>query len=116
MNKKTLSFLANGGYNSAKDQVVLHAICNIVAFPYQPIMNGITPNAISNYACKVFYIYGIRKQTTWDIGNCSVLIRELLNTLVTKGVVTLGQVQAEIDKLFETTYSDPEYISAMGPF
>lgn len=94
----------------------MHAICNIINFPYQVIMYGITPNAISLYACKVFHEYGISKTSTGDVGTCSILIQELMNMLIAKGVFTKEQLQAEISKLFETTYGDPEYISAMGPF
>lgn len=51
MDKTSLSFLTNEWHNNAKDQVVLHAIYNLLSEPYAPVLKGITPNDISTSVC-----------------------------------------------------------------
>lgn len=115
MDKTSLNFLTSNVHNNSKDQVVLHAICNLVAEPYTPILKGVSAVSISSVACKMLSKTGVTKPTTQDIGTCSLLVQELMETLLMKGTFTKDTLQSEINKLFETVYTG-DYINALGPF
>lgn len=109
-NKHSLSFLTNEWHDNAKDQIVLHALCNLLGTEYIPVMKGITAEKISRSVCKLFSMYGMIKRPTGDIGTSSLLTQELLSMLIDKKIVTAESVQTEIVHLFNTVY-DADYES-----
>lgn len=115
MDKTSLSFLTNEWHNNAKDQVVLHAIYNLLSEPYAPVLKGITPNDISTSVCKLLSKFGVIKSPTGDIGTCSMLVQMLMNLLLDKGYFTNNELQSEIHNLFRTVYNG-DYIITLGPF
>lgn len=115
MDKFSLNYLADGMYDNAKDQIVLHAVCNLVSEPYVPVLRGITPNAISERACNLLSRLGVVKNPTGDIGTCSALVRSLMNISLDKGLFSKDELQGEVCKLMETTYAG-EYIRTLPPF
>lgn len=115
MDKTSLAFLTNEWHNNAKDQVVLHAICNLISEPYTPVLSGISSFAVSTTVCRLLSKYGFLTSPTDDIGTCSLLVQKLMNLLIEKGNFSKEQLQLEINRLFHSVYTG-DYIIALGPF
>lgn len=105
-----------GVCNPVKDQVLLHALSNVLSVPYEPIFKGIMAVNVSNKMQHVCLKYGISKPTTSDNGTCSFNLRDTIGILVSRGEVSESDLENEVAILLKTVYSDPAYINAMGPF
>lgn len=97
-------YLTNDFHNPMKDQVVLHAVCNITGIEYKPILQGIRADNISLNICKIFSRYGILKRCTGDIGTCSIMMQELVQYLISEDIITEDQLRAQIQEVWEQLY------------
>lgn len=84
-----------GFHAPTEDQIVLHAINNLLGKEYKPITVGVTPNAISRRICTLLREYGVTARPTGDVGTCSCLLQDLIDLLVGKGVLSLAQIEDE---------------------
>lgn len=88
------------GYHApTEDQIVLHAICNLLGKEYVPIKQGVTPLAISSRICLLLKEYGIHKNPTWDFGTCSHLLQDLIDHLSGSGILPIQRIEAECLKV-----------------
>lgn len=98
------SYLTNKWHNQLKDQVILHAVCNLIQEPYDPCFNGVTAYGISSTACKIFSNYGQSEKTTGDISTCSLMVQNLVSLLIERGIFSESQIQTECARLWTELY------------
>lgn len=88
------------GYHApTEDQIVLHAICNLLGKEYHPVTKGVTPQEISRRICSVLSEYGIQKKPTGDVGTCSHLLQDLIDYLSDNGILPIRQIEDECLKV-----------------
>ena len=103
---KIYDYLTNDFHNPMKDQVLLHAVCNIIGIGYEPILQGISADNISLRICNVFFRYGVSRRGTGDIGTCSIMMQELIQFLLSKGIITEARLHAQIQEVWERLYRE----------
>ena len=99
MTKFVFRNFREGFHAPTEDQIVLHAICNLLGKEYIPIRKGITPFVISRRICNLLKEYGIHKNPTWDFGTCSYLLQDLIEHLSGNGILPIQQIEAECLKV-----------------
>ncbi len=98
------SYLTNEWHNCEKDQVVIHAISDLIGMEYNPVLKGVTAFEISFKACSIFQKFGINKCPTNDIGTCSMLTQELVRHLIVSGIITDPQIRAQTQEVWTRLY------------
>lgn len=98
------SFLTNRFHDCTKDQVVVHAICNLTGEQFEPTFKGVTAFSVSRKVCGIFAKHGIMKRSTRDAGTCSLMTQELVVFLIEKGCFSLPQIQGECSRLWTGLY------------
>lgn len=116
MTKINLDFLMGGFCNPQKDQVLLHALCNLKKIPFTPNMGAESAYSISSKAQPIYTACKFPKAPTGDYGTCSFNLRELASLLISRGEISETQLDDEIVSLMSSVYSDTGYIDSMGPF
>lgn len=99
MTKFVFRNFRTGFHAPTEDQIVLHAICNLLGKNYIPINKGVTPNEISRRICSVLAEYGIQKRPTGDIGTCSYLLQDLIDYLSENGILPIQRIEDECLKV-----------------
>lgn len=116
MRKIDLKFLMGDFRNPVKDQVLLHALCNLKSIPYTPNMGGISAESISPDVVRFANACGLSATPTPDFIECSRNVRSLASRLIERGDFGESELDNEIARIMSAVYSDPGYIESMGPF
>lgn len=82
-----------------ESQIVLHGICNLLGKDLQLSPRGFNSLFVSRRICSVLADYGIQKSPTGDHGVCQLLVQDLIDTLVEKNILTLQQIETEVQKV-----------------
>lgn len=100
----TFDYFVNMWRTPIKDQVLLHAMYNLLGKNYEPILKGIQPNVISARAASLFSEFGIIKHSTGDFYTCSELTRELMSFLITGNLLKKEAFESEVLRLYREVY------------
>lgn len=103
-------------YNVAKAQVLLHALANLKGEKYVPVLFGINPPVLNPQAIAIASAYGSEFIPTGDCATFAISVQDLASSLITRGDLSETDLNNEVLSLMASVYSDPGYISAMGPF
>lgn len=116
MRKIDLRFLMGDFCSPVKDQVLLHALCNMKSVPYKPNFGGISAASLSPNVVKLASECGLTVSSTGDFGTGSANVRYIASELLKSGAIVESKLEDEISRLMTTVYSDPGYVDSMGPF
>lgn len=116
MRKIDLKFLTGDFCTPVKDQVLLHALCNLKSVPYAPNFGGISAASLSPYVVSLASKCGLGISSTGDYGTGSANVRSIASALLKRGIIVESQLEDEVFRLMTTVYSDPGYVNSMGPF
>lgn len=116
MRKIDLDFLMRGFSNPTKDQVLLHALCELKGLSFKACMDGQSAETISAKAQPLYSLCGVDHPATTDYGTCSDSLRSTTAFLINRGDFTESELEDKVFILMRTVYSDPGYIESMGPF
>ena len=100
----TYDYLTNEWHNTLKDQVVVHAIFNLLGEKYEPILKGVRMDALSSAIRNRLSKYGVQFPIIRDMGTLSLKCKELAESLIRKGLFTESQLRAQTQELWEQLY------------
>lgn len=98
------SYLTNEWYSPLKDQILIHAVRELLGLPYTQITRGITTFNISSAVCSTFAHFSIGRQTTGDVGTCGVLTRELISYLISSNKLSEENIIEKVNEVWEREY------------
>lgn len=102
--KDVYAFLTNKFHGILKDQVVVHAVCNLIGESFEPNFKGTNAFIVSQKVCDIFAKYDVTRYKTGDTGTCSIMTQELVSVLIEKGCFSLSQIQDECARLWFELY------------
>ncbi|MCS2567226.1 hypothetical protein ACIXKX_18600 [Bacteroides fragilis] len=88
-----------GFHSPTEDQIVLHAICNLLHKEYQPITQGVSAFDISSRICKILAEYEVKVCPTNDLGTCSCILQDLIDLLGERDILSNLQIESECLKV-----------------
>lgn len=97
-------YLTNKWHNTAKDQVIVHAIFNLLGEEYEPVLHGVRMDVLSSKIRNGLSKYGVQFPIIRDIGTLSLKVKEMAELLISKGLFTEAQLRAQTQELWERLY------------
>lgn len=116
MRKIDFDFLMNDFCNPHKNQILIHAVCELKGTPYQPNFGAVSTESLLpkfRELCDNFNFAGYSLPRDPEF---SYSLRNLIRVLFSRGILSENDLKNKVAFLLNTVYRDPSYINLMRPF
>lgn len=108
--------LMNDVHGPVKDQVLIHALCELKGLSFNPNLGAISTESLMPKYKEFCNAVGTAGYYLPRDPEFSINMKNIIRSLISRGVLSENDLKNKIAVLMESVYGDPGYISCMGPF